>query len=189
MIRFNKENKNMPEKEDYFKNVETIDPGKRKMDRLQVNSILKSISKKKSGYNLDWVSGKASFMKQYRTTDFPKWFAKYGDEVYLQVSIRLILGETPDEAKIKGLKGLEVYYRFLKMVANIDKSSEASGLEDEEKTEEEEFSIGKNIVETTDWVGTNLYTSQMAQMFYDLLESIGLDKVQNVMNRMTKKEI
>jgi hypothetical protein len=177
----------MPEAEDYFKHVASVEPGKRHLGRLQNNKTLNNIAKKRSGYELDWVSGKASFMKSYRTKNFPRSFASPSDQVFIQVSIRLIPGQTEKDARIPGLKSLEVYYRYSKLIAKIDKSKIKDDLKEEERTEKEEFDSGKDIVETTDWMGSTLNSSQTAKLFYDLLESIGMDKVQSVMKRINKE--
>jgi hypothetical protein len=178
----------MPEKKDYFENIQAVDPGKRHMGRLENNRILKAISKKRRGYELNWTSGKVSFMKSYETKVYPRSFASPNEKVFIQVSIRLITGSTSQGAPVSGLKGLEVYYRFLKTVAVIEKKKDKDDIEESEKTEESEFSTGKNIVKTTGWQGSSLYSSQTAKLFYDLLESIGIDKVKGIMERITKKE-
>lgn len=177
----------MPEDKDYFESVDALDPGKRHTDRLENNRILKAISKRRRGYELDWVSGKASFMKTYETKIFPRWFANPKDKVLIQVSIRLITGKTSEGATVAGLKGLEIYYRFIKVVAVIEKKKDDETPE-EERTESQQFSTGRNIVENSKWMGTSLYSSQTARLFYNLLSTIGIDKVKGVMERITKNK-
>jgi len=177
----------MPTSEDYFENITALEPGKRHTSRLDNNRILKAISNRRNGYELNWTIGKASFMKSYKTKIFPRWFANPGDNVHIQVSIRLLPGETAPGAPVFGLSGIEVYYRFLKIIALIDKGTEKEELPEEERTEFQTFSTGKDIVEATQWEGSVLHCSQAARLFYNLLQTIGLDKVKKVMDRINEK--
>ena len=125
-------------------------------------------------------------MKTYQTKSYPRWFAKPGDNVHIQVSIRLIPGKTSEGAPVEGLQSIEVYYRFLKIIALIDKKTEEEELPEEERTEFQTFSTGKDIVEVSDWMGSSLQSSQTARLFYSLLQAIGIDKVKRVLNRARK---
>jgi hypothetical protein len=172
-------------KADYFGNVDAMQLGKRRMSRLETKRVLKSIARQNKGFDTGWVDGSASFMKSYPIKQFPSWFAKKGDKVEIEVSIRLLLGDTPEECPIKGLSGLEVYYRFKKTLAKI--KTEVADVDAEEKTEAEQFDSSRDIVETSEWRGSVLVSSSMAIMFYRLLQAIGEDKVQKVMNRIKKR--
>jgi len=174
----------MATSDDYFETVPAIEPGKRRLSRLDNNRILKAISKRKKGYALNWTSGKISFMKSYHTKIFPRWFGKPTDNVHIQVSIRLIPGKTSPDAPVNGLHSIEVYFRFLKIIAVIDKGTEKEDLPEEERTEFQTFSTGKDIVETTEWIGSTLKSSQAARLFYSLLRAIGIEKVKRILNRV-----
>jgi len=176
--------------EDYFQSVEAMELGKRRMSRLDTKRVLQSIAKQRRGYDVGWVSGQASFMKNFPTNKFPSWFAKRGDKVDLEVSIRPVLGDSPKECPIDGLSGLEVYYRFKKTLAKIKPKEENQNaeLDEENKTEKEQFDSSRDIVEITDWRGSILVSSSMAVMFYKLLQSIGESKVRRVMNRIKDRE-
>ena len=178
----------MNKEKDYFQEVDALEPGKRRITRLENNKILKSISKKRNGYELNWVSGKISFMKSYKTDIFPKWLAQHGDNIYIQISIRLIPGETAENAPVVGLHGIEVYYRFLKIIVILPEKEEKKESEECEKTEHDVFDSEKRIAETTPWMGSVLYSSQMAYPFYELLKSIGIEKIKSVLTRVTEKK-
>ena len=175
-------------KTDYFHSVEAMQLGKRRMSRLETKRILKSIARQNRGFDIGWVSGQASFMKSYPVRSFPSWFAKKGDKVDMEVSIRLLLGDAPKECPIKGLSGLEVYYRFKKVLAKIvpKDGGQNDEVAEEENTEEEQFDRSKDIVETSEWRGSILVSSSMAIMFYRLLQALGMNKVKKVMNRIKK---
>jgi len=179
----------MAEKEkDYFENVKAMPLGKRKLSRLNTKRILQRIAQRRSGWDQGWTAGKISFMKTYPVKMFPRTFANPGDDVKIQVSIRLVLGKTAKEAPVSGLKGLEVYYRFLRTIVIIpEKETKESALE-EEQDEQTEFSTGRSITEETEWVGSYLSNSSMAKLFYKMLSAIGVDKLNRLVKRVKDKK-
>jgi len=175
--------------EDYFKNIEAMPLGKRRMSRLEVKRVLKSIAQQRKGFDLNWISGTAAFMKSYPVKQFPRWFATVGDKVEIQVSIRLIPGKTAEGCEIPGLSGLEVYYRFKKTLAKIKpKEEQVNEIPEDQRTEAEEFDTRRDIVELTDWRGSILISSSMAVMFYRLLRSIGINKVEKTLARIKDRK-
>ena len=107
----------MPESVDIFANVDAVEPRKRKLSRLDTTNALKRIAKERKGFAQNWTAGKISFMKTYPVKKFPRWFGKPGDNVQMQVSIRPIPGKTAPDAPVDGLAKLEVYFRYIKIIA------------------------------------------------------------------------
>jgi len=177
----------MAETEDYFANIDAVEPRKRRLSRLETTNALKRIAKERQGFNENWTSGRISFMKTYPVKKFPKWFAKPGDNVFMQVSIRPITGKTSPDAPIAGLEKLEVYYRYVKIIAEKPPKKESKEeVKDEDKTEKEEFDPGRKIMETTDWTGSVLSSSSIARSFYKLIKAIGQQKLERMMSRIRK---
>jgi len=179
----------MPEKEkDYFENTNAIPLGKRRLSRLNTKRTLQKISKKRNNWEQGWTTGKVSFMKTYPVKTFPRSFANPNEEVSIQVSIRLVLGNTAKNAPVVGLKGLEVYYRYLKVIAVKEKKKEdKEDIPEEEKDEFIEFSSERSITEYTEWVGSYLSNSQMARQFYQLIKAIGQSKLKRIIERTRKR--
>jgi hypothetical protein len=177
----------MEEEVDYFSNIEAMPPGKRRISRLETQRVLKSIAKQRRGFEVGWTAGKASIMKTYPIKRYPKWFADPGKDVEIQVAIRPIPGKTSKNALIPGLSALEVYYRFKKTLAKI-KTEEKENIAEEDRTEEYEFDSGKDIVEFSEWRGSILISSSIANMFYRLLSAIGAYKVEGIIKRLNRKK-
>jgi len=172
---------------DYFENTDAMPLGKRRLSRLNTKRVLQKISNKRTGWEQGWTAGKTSFMKTYPVKTFPRSFAKTSDDVFIQVSIRLVLGKTAKDAPIIGLKGLDVYYRYLKRIVIIPQKEEREDVDEEDRDEEIEFSEGKNITEYTEWVGSYLSNSNMARQFYQLIKAIGKSKLERIVARTKKK--
>jgi hypothetical protein len=172
--------------EDYFGKVQALPLGKRRLTRLDTKRVLQRIARQSKGWDEGWTEGKFSFMKSYPTKTFPRNFAKSGDKVHLQVSIRLVLGQTAKDAPVAGLKGLEVYYRYMKTIAVINKKDPKDDVDEEERDESIEFET-TNINQATDWVGTLVSESEMARSFYRLISSIGESKIERIIQRMKKR--
>ena len=95
--------------------------------------------------------------------------------MYIQVSIRLILN---DKRKISAL---EIYYRFKK---DAIKTNLIEKTEDKDKTEEIEFEQVRDFAKLTDWRGSLLISSSMAKMFHKLLDAIGMNEIEKIIERM-----
>jgi len=174
----------MSDKEkDYFGNTEAIPLGKRKLSRLNVKRVLQRIARKRSGWEQGWTTGKISFMKTYPVKIFPSSFAKKNENVAIQVSIRLVLGKSAKDAPVPGLAGLEVYFRYLKTIVVKPEKEEKEDVKEEERDESIEFATGKNITQSTEWIGSYLSSSEMARQFYKLIKMIGIDKLKRIIKR------
>ena len=179
----------MPDKEkDYFEKTNAMPLGKRRLSRLNTKRVLQKISNKRTGWEQGWTTGKVSFMKTYPVKTFPRSFAKVSDDVFIQVSIRLVLGKTAKDAPILGLKGLDVYYRYLKRIVVRPEKEEREDVEEADRDEKIEFSEGRNITEYTEWVGSHLSNSQMARQFYQLIKAIGKSKLERIISRTRKRK-
>lgn len=170
---------------DYFENVTAFELRKRRLSRLDTKRALSNIAKKRNGWDQGWTTGKISFMKSFPVKKYPRWFAYPQDNVHMQVSIRLIPGKTAKDAPIIGLKGLEVYYRYIRFIAQ-KKEPEKSDLPEEERDEFDEFEKKEYIVQTTEWTGTHLSESNLAKSFYQLTKSIGINKIKRILERTRK---
>ena len=179
----------MPDKEkDYFEKTNAMPLGKRRLSRLNTKRVLQKISNKRTGWEQGWTTGKVSFMKTYPVKTFPRSFAKVSDDVFIQVSIRLVLGKTAKDAPVLGLKGLDVYYRYLKRIVVRLEKEEREDVEEADRDEKIEFSEGRNITEYTEWVGSFLSNSQMARQFYQLIKAIGKSKLERIISRTRKRK-
>lgn len=177
----------MVDETDYFANTEVLEPRKRRLSRLQNNRILKSICKHIQTSSQNWIVGKLSLMQSYRTKKIPRWFGNpQKDEVYMQVSLRLIPGKTAQDAPVPGLNGIEVYYRFFKVLAVKNKPDPEKPTE-EEATEQQVFESNKYISEVTEWTGSILRSSETARAFYQFISSIGRDKILRMLSRTQER--
>ena len=178
----------MPDKDkDYFESTEALPLGKRRISRLDNKRVLQRISRKRNGWEQGWTTGKVSFMKTYPVKKFPRSFAQPNEKVDIQVSIRLVLGKTAKGAPVPGLKGLEVYYRYLKTIVVRPDREEKEGTKEEDLDESVEFNTGRNIDQTTEWVGSYLSSSEMARQFYQLIQAIGESKLERIVERTKKR--
>jgi len=178
----------MAEEKDYFGNTEAVPLGKRRLSRLNVKRVLQRISRKRNGWEQGWTTGKISFMKTYPVKYFPASFAKKNENVAIQVSIRLVLGNTGKGAPVPGLKGLEVYFRYLKTIVKRPEKEEREEVAEEDRDESVEFNTGRNITQTTEWTGSYLSSSEMARQFYQLIQAIGEQKLERIVERTRKRK-
>ena len=177
----------MPESSDIFANVDAIEPRKRRLSRLDTTNALKRIAKERKGFAENWTAGKISFMKTYPVKKFPRWFGNPGDNVHMQVSIRPIPGKTARDAPVAGLAKLEVYFRYIKIIAEKPPKPEAKEeIKEEDRTEVEEFDPGRKIITFTDWTGSVLSSSSLARSFYKMIKVIGQLKLERMMKRIRK---